>query len=263
MNTLLEINNIKLLYNNLYSKKKERFDIILEPLQAIIQLALLKYCPLGTKITIHNNLIELQLPTYTQGILRWYNNDNKDDLFYLFNACKRFSLFYKYLKNISVDQYNLYDILIYNAKEGINKLVQTYNNVDKVSLLHTLNMYKLILDNPTLFDSPSCNYTNHNKDIEEINITNVVCSTNYDSSGSICSFSSNKKYTQQISNIDDIFSRITEIYSINDYNIILNLFIILSKCHENNYITYTKGLNTILTPINYKIKKWISENVVF
>ena len=38
-------------------KKKERFDIILEPLQAITQLSLLAFCPYGSKLTISNNLL--------------------------------------------------------------------------------------------------------------------------------------------------------------------------------------------------------------
>ena len=31
--------------------KKERFDMILEPLQSIIQLALISYCPIGSKLS--------------------------------------------------------------------------------------------------------------------------------------------------------------------------------------------------------------------
>jgi hypothetical protein len=197
MNTLLLPQNVKLLYSTFINKKKERFDIILEPLQAITQLALLAFCPIGTKIAIQNNLLEIQYPGMSQSIVRWYNNDNKEDLFYLFNACRRFTLFYGVLSNIQVttenqnqygdeiyseNQHNsnyeddnrsvlshantqhnghsngsrtpndLYHLLIWCAKEGLNKLSQTYGDVDKVSLLHTLQMYKVILDNPGFFD---------------------------------------------------------------------------------------------------------------
>ena len=34
------------------NKRKERFDIILDPLQAVIQLACLRFCPIGTKLSI-------------------------------------------------------------------------------------------------------------------------------------------------------------------------------------------------------------------
>ena len=47
MDTLLSI-------YNLFKKdhKKERFDIILEPLQAMTQLAFLAFYPIGSKLTI-------------------------------------------------------------------------------------------------------------------------------------------------------------------------------------------------------------------
>ena len=57
--------------------KKERFDIILEPLQAILQLACLSFCPIGTKLTIQNNLLYVQPPSWHQGIMRRYNNDTQ------------------------------------------------------------------------------------------------------------------------------------------------------------------------------------------
>lgn len=177
--------NVKMLYSTFVNKKKERFDIILEPLQAITQLALIAFCPIGTKIAIQNNLLEIQYPGMSQSLVRWYNNDNKEDLFYLFNACRRFTMFYGFLSDIQVQdishydedninnmtdidddkntiishnntttQYplDLYNLLIFCAKEGLNKLSQTYGDVNKVSLLHTLQMYKVILDNPMFFD---------------------------------------------------------------------------------------------------------------
>ncbi len=210
MNNLFTPQSINVLYSTFINKKKERFDIILEPFQAITQLALLSFCPIGTKIAIQNNLLEIQYPGVSQPLIRWFNNDNKEDLFYLFNACRRFTLFYSFLQQIqepsvfqdeqihnqndrdNIDddknsvytthtniqsqihsQYNdLYHILIVCAKEGLTKLSQTYGDVNKVSLLHTLQMYKVILDNPSFFDfqennsnqiSPSFNpNTNHN-----------------------------------------------------------------------------------------------------
>ena len=51
-------------------RKKERFDIILEPLQAVTQLALISFCPKGSKLTISNNLLSIQEPTWFQGLLR-------------------------------------------------------------------------------------------------------------------------------------------------------------------------------------------------
>jgi hypothetical protein len=236
MDRVLVPDNIKLLYNTFKTKKKERFDIILEPLQCILQLALLRFCPIGTKVTINNNLLELQLPSYTQGIVRWYNNDNKDDLSYLFNACKRFSIFYKHLKehkllfniNDEILETNLYDVLIECSKEGINKLIDTYSRIDKVSILHTLQLYKLILENETI------GLPNENND-----------------------------------NIDNIFININNIYSDEEIHIIHNtLQILLRNENESNNISiernnYIYGLNTLLIPTFSKIKKWISDHIIF
>ena len=45
------------------SKKKERSDMIFEPLQVMVQLALLAYCPVGTKVSVSDNILQLQFPT--------------------------------------------------------------------------------------------------------------------------------------------------------------------------------------------------------
>ena len=58
---------------------KEKADMILEPMQVMIQLAVLSHEPLGTKIRVDKNILHLQRPTWSQGIQRWWNNDNKDD----------------------------------------------------------------------------------------------------------------------------------------------------------------------------------------
>ena len=234
MNPLFVPQNIKIIYDTFINKKKERFDIIMDPLQAIIQISLLRFCPQGTKITINNNILELQLPTYTQGIIRWYNNDNKDDIFYLFNVCKRFGKIYGFLKQFEekfIDNEtgetkttNLYDILIESAKDGFNKLLQTYSSVDKVSLLHTINMYKMLLDNTNIFD-------NNN---EDNNLEN--------------------------NNMENVFSNIKTNYSNELYKIIHNTLHLLIQNPNNNYIN---GLNNILNTTNFTIREWINKNIIF
>jgi hypothetical protein len=134
-------------------KKKERFDIILEPLQALTQLSALAFCPIGSKLTISNNLLYIQIPGWGQGLLRTFNNDKRDDLFYLFNVIIRFNTFYGYLKtaNESSDEdAKLFKLLIKLAKQGIDNLLLTYSAIDQPSLLHTLHMYRTLLDNPEL-----------------------------------------------------------------------------------------------------------------
>ena len=76
-------------------KNKERFEMILEPFQAIVQLALLSYCPVGSKLSITDNILHIQNPGWSQSIMRSYNSDKHDDLVYLFTVIKRFHLFYE------------------------------------------------------------------------------------------------------------------------------------------------------------------------
>ena len=63
-----------------FDRSKERFEMILEPLQAMIQLALLSYCPIGTKLSISENILIIQPPGWGQGLKRKYNSDKKNDL---------------------------------------------------------------------------------------------------------------------------------------------------------------------------------------
>tara|TARA_B000000557_G_scaffold255217_1_gene246142 strand:- start:2479 stop:3102 length:624 start_codon:yes stop_codon:yes gene_type:complete len=142
--------------------RKERSDMILEPLQVMIQLALVSKCPIGTKVSVYENILHIQEPYLTQGIVRWWNKDNKDDLYYLFHAIRRYYKWYKVKDN------KIFASILDMAIEGINKLIETYDKCDdKQSIVHTLSLYKnvLKLDTPDLFKDSSNN--------EVINIDNV------------------------------------------------------------------------------------------
>jgi hypothetical protein len=140
---------------------KERSDMILEPLQVMIQLALLSNCPIGTKLSISENLLHIQQPSWNQGIWRWYMKDNKDDLYYLFQAIRRFYMWYK------PENCVIYSKILETAIKGISKLQETYDKTDKISIKHTLAMYTNILrlDTPNLF--------NDNSNEQSINIDKV------------------------------------------------------------------------------------------
>ena len=149
--------------------RKERSDMILEPLQVMIQLALVSKCPIGTKVSVYENILHIQEPYLTQGIVRWWNKDNKDDLYYLFHAIRRYYKWYKIKEN------KVYSCILGMAIDGINKLIETYDKCDdKQSIVHTLSLYKnvLNLDTPDLFkDSSNNEVINIDKVFE--NITNL------------------------------------------------------------------------------------------
>jgi hypothetical protein len=68
--------------------------------------------------------------------------------------------------------------------------------------------------------------------------------------------------SHEVKNIDDVFVRITDIYTQELYNIIYNSLIIMTK-NDTSFNIYIDGLNKILEPTNNTIKKWIDENIVF
>jgi len=123
-----------------FKQQKERQDMILEPLQVMIQLSLVSFCPVGTKVSISNNILHIQKPTYSQGVVRWWFGDNKDDLYYLFHAIRRFYLWYK------SDNNPIYGYILKNAIKGIDALINTYKNTKLTTITTTLQMYKNILD---------------------------------------------------------------------------------------------------------------------
>ena len=207
-------------------RKKERFDIILEPLQAITQLALISFCPKGSKLTISNNLLSIQEPTWFQGLLRSYNHDGKEDLFFLFNAITRFNKFYMFMKRESDEYCDLFDLLIQLSKRGIDKLLQTYSTTEQPALLHTLQLYRVLLDKPNLL-------TDHEE--TEINRRHGINTTS--------------------NNMDDIFINICKIYSSHEYIILYQSLILLEKNTEH-YDIYLQGINTMFSPSYNKIQKW-------
>ena len=132
------------------STRKERSDMILEPLQVMVQLALLSQSPIGTKVSVSDNILQLHPPSYFQGVRRWYNSDGKDDLYYLFHAIRRYYNWYKSEDN------KIFNHILSSAVKGIEKLIITYSAAEQTSITHTLALYKnvLELESPDLFKDP-------------------------------------------------------------------------------------------------------------
>ena len=148
----------------LQSKIKEKSDMIVEPLQVMIQLSLLAHCPVGTKLSISDNTLYLQQPSWSQGVTRWYMKDNKDDLYYLFQAIRRYYLWYK------PDSCIIYEKILLSAIKGLKNLIKTYENTDKISIRHTLTLYTniLSLESPDLFKETLEDSVNIDKVFENV-----------------------------------------------------------------------------------------------
>ena len=221
-----------MLYNAfVYNKQKDKIDMILEPLQSMLQLALLSVCPVGTKLRIKENILYLQMPNIAQPIVRWYNADKKDDLYFLYAVIKRFITWYNpELNDKSIMSLELYKLIITMSIEGLNNLFKTYTASDSNTVIHVIQMYKNLLE-----------YNNDKIMLEDY----------------IVDGEKNKV------NIDEVFEKIITIY---DNNILHVIYFSLLQaqaeqefCNKNNVID---SLNMMLNKYNMIIKEWIQLNLV-
>jgi hypothetical protein len=263
-------------------KPRERFETILEPLQALLQIGFLAFYPVGSKLAIHNNILTIQAPGYAQNVRRWYNNDKKEDVFYLYNVFSRFNKFYKTVLSGGGDcggggeNAALFALLNELAKTGINNLTRTYNQTDKIHILHTLQMYKGMLDNPELvrrLNRPDdggagvvTEYVNNNTDDNHElprQFPSKVKSPSSSPPLRPLHAGANIPIDSLVdTNIDLIFVKITDLYSQEDYTIIYHTLLKIQN-DTQYYMNYIEGLNKILEPVNIRIKKWIDDNIVF
>lgn len=260
---------LKFVYGAFSGRRREKLDYILEPLQALLQLSLLGFSPVGSKLTIKDNLLYIQTPGVSQGIIRFFNDDSKEDLYYLFNVFRRFVVYYKHIY-VETRHKQLYELLIELSKRGLDKLIMTYTNTERINVLHTLQMYKVILNKPD-FVIP-----NPATDTKPTTANTGVSAASGTHSGQVDNISTNPANpTSTVSsihdldmlglgntgNIDNIFKNIVSIYSNEELNIIYNTLLILQRRADDDCQTYIDGLNMILQPTYGKIKQWITDNI--
>ena len=123
-------------------------NLILEPFCTLIKLILLSYKDKGTKISIYNNSIQYQEPSYIQGILRIWSGDCREDLHNLYNPIIK-ALEYCDLHN------DKHIYLLNKCIEGLNNLIQNYDNNSIIThtLNHYINIIKKYINNNELDDS--------------------------------------------------------------------------------------------------------------
>lgn len=292
-------NGLAFLYSNMGTTKKERLSTILEPLQSMVQLSLLTFSPVGSKVSIYENLLSIQVYKWNQSIIRNYYNDKKDDLYYLFNVINRFNKFYVNKAENEL-QKNLFNLLNELAYSGLSNLIQTYISKNDISIINTLKMYKSMVKNPTLcqayenekseidFDitqkkndekeRKENNESREKKKINKDNMNNntinssntIITSSSNSSSNNISNSNSsnnssnnnliNYENSNTIKNIDDLFVNIKLLYKDYHYQLIYN-FLLMIKNDEINYGFYIEGLSLLFTPINVEIKNWINSNL--
>jgi hypothetical protein len=227
MNMLFNIQSfqIKKIYNSfMSSKNKDNIHMVLEPLQAMIQLSLLSILPIGTKIAIHENILYLQNPSLLQPINRWYHVDKKDDLYFIFQVIKRFIKWYNPKSPVSPISESLYQLLIKMTINGFDNLIKTYQTSNSTSIIQAITMYKSLLMSNETYDV-------------------IMNDDKID--------------------IDEIFINITKQYDKNLINVIHNIFILINNEEIiDNLYNYIDGLNLIMDKNNKLIQNWIRVNLV-
>ena len=224
--------SFQLLYQILSSnRQKDKIDMILEPLQAMIQLALLSICPIGTKLRIQENILYLQTPNITQSISRWYNSDKKDDLYFLYSVVKRYIKWYNPAANkkspLSAD---LYQLITKMAKEGFDNLFKTYSSSDSNTVIHVIQMYKNLLE-----------YNNDKILVDEY----------------IVDVEKNKV------NIDEVFEHIIDVYDPHILQITQHTLLMMQEENDpSNQGYHLDGLNQMFMKYNKAIKEWIKVNLI-
>lgn len=227
MNSIPTISSI---YQAVFTRPKDKIDMILEPLQSMIQLALLGVCPLGTKLQIHENILLIQSPTLTQPFSRWYHSDKKDDLYFLYSVIKRFIKWYNpAINSNSPVNESLYQLITTMSIEGLNNLFKTYSSSDSNTVIHVIHMYKNLL---------------------EYN-TDKILTEEY-----IVDTERNKI------NMDEVFEHIVSIYEPTLLSVIQHTLELIQNeteyCHQTHII---EGLHLILHKTHSKIKEWVKVNL--
>lgn len=220
----LPASQLQSIYNSFgLTKSKDKITMILEPLQSMCQLAILGTKPVGSKLTISNNILSIQEPSVIQPVSRWYNSDKKDDIYFLFQVIKRFIKWYSPDNNKQIISKELYELIIQMAQSGFDKLIQTYTGTDNNSIVQVIHMYKNILQNQNIKD-----FDNSNEKI----------------------------------NIDEVFEKIVTIYDNKILLIMFNLLNLINHEEFPDYISsYTNGFNQIMNKTNDQIQNWIKLNL--
>ena len=115
-------------------RNKPDKNIIIDPLSCLIKLSILKFCPIGTKISIGDNMITILDPGLLQGTYRFVKGDAREDLHNLYvPLIKSIEWYWHEENNNNIN--NLFDFAI----NGLETLRASYPHNSTIT--HTLDLY--------------------------------------------------------------------------------------------------------------------------
>ena len=208
-------------------------NYLLDPLSVIIKLAIIGNKPVGTKIHIVNNNIQLQEPGPFQAICRYVLKTNKTDLHYLYNPIYLACFHFLTRENIEKTP-RLRNLFICGLK-GIDRLIETYSNCSIIRL--TLYFYHVIISN--FLDN-----------VGDTNTTVVAAKT----SGKNTQEPREQKYNFRKDMMSPFYTEemvrdINMMWTQDRIKVILNLIDFLSA--DQNSESNVKSLENIMIPIDY------------
>jgi hypothetical protein len=110
-------------------------DCPLEPISTLVRLIQLNYYPIGTKLSVHNGYISIQVPSFFQGTIRWKNGDQRNDLHHMYEAILQ-------CPNHPMFTFPSFRYLFPHAIYGLENLVKTYTREEGSQLvIHSLKYY--------------------------------------------------------------------------------------------------------------------------
>lgn len=258
----------------IFPRAREKTDMILEPLQSMVQIGLLAFSVPGTKLAIQQNVLVLQRPSIAQGIVRWYSGDKKDDLYYLFHVFRRFILWYnseersREFRNAQIE-HRLYKVLLHHAYTGLTTLMETYQQCDMGSLVHVLQMYKMFLKRPEYFlndrfirSRRSLSHGEIEESRETESDTQTDTQTVYSEPTQTLIHTSPIESSETL-NVDMIFRQSKSMYSNELKSIIIHTFDMLERCKESERHILIDGLTKLMSPTTQRLQRWIQERLVF
>ena len=121
---------------SVFQKKKER-NVIIDPFSCLVKLSIIRYLDEGTKISINQNRLNFNAPSYIQGIVRFVYGDNREDLHNILLPIQKCVEWYWDERN--ADMIYMFN----NAVLGLKFLKNSYSTY--ATIQHTLDYYIIIL----------------------------------------------------------------------------------------------------------------------
>ena len=210
-------------YSNMvfdFFKKKKSDKQILDPLTTIVKIALLSFYEKGSKLSIINNKICIQEPSFYQGTVRWTYGDSRNKLFNLREPIEYCMLWFPYSKYKELKQIYLLAI------NGLNNLKESYkDDDDNYDLIdHLIDYYVKIINE---------NFKNMEKRVQE------------------------GLMEQSIILSDRLQGKIKKIWTLDDIKLVNGYFDILRKDKDNKRIF--DSINVFLDGKDELIRKCIQK----